>query len=345
MLFSIVVPVYNVEKYLEECLNSIIKQILQISESCEIILVNDGSTDSSGEICNRYNAMYPNIVKVFHNSNHGLLMTRRFGYKKAKGEYIVNCDSDDVLESDFFKSLVETIKEYSRPDMIMFNQYLYDGWNKKVAFDNILSKKNVSVVSKEDVLRQFLMGNSLVSICGAVYKRTCIDIDKNYLMYAHVSNGEDSLQKIELFDYAETFVYLNKALYNYRMGSGMTTKFDANYYGSFKVVFKEIIKRKEKWNLPDFEYLLSIKVLSTVGRAITQTRLKRWKNYNDHKKYLQKIRRDDILNEYIVNVNVIKKQIQKSHFVFLILLEKHLYCIIIVLLNLKNLSEKIGMGK
>ena len=111
------------------------------------------------------------------------------------------------------------------------------------------------------------------------------------------------------------------------------------------IVFKEIIKRKEKWNLPDFEYLLSIKVLSTVGRAITQTRLKRWKNYNDHKKYLQKIRRDDILNEYIVNVNVIKKQIQKSHFVFLILLEKHLYCIIIVLLNLKNLSEKIGMGK
>ena len=141
MLFSIVVPVYNVEKYLEECLNSIIKQILQISESCEIILVNDGSTDSSGEICNRYNAMYPNIVKVFHNSNHGLLMTRRFGYKKAKGEYIVNCDSDDVLESDFFKSLVETIKEYSRPDMIMFNQYLYDGQDKKVAFDNILSKK------------------------------------------------------------------------------------------------------------------------------------------------------------------------------------------------------------
>ena len=77
---------------------------------------------------------------------------------------------------------METIKEYSRPDMIMFNQYLYDGQDKKVAFDNILSKKNVSVVSKEDVLRQFLMGNSLVSICGAVYKRTCIDIDKNYLM-------------------------------------------------------------------------------------------------------------------------------------------------------------------
>lgn len=91
-------------------MNSIIKQILQISESCEIILVNDGSTDSSGEICNRYNAMYPNIVKVFHNSNHGLLMTRRFGYKKAKGEYIVNCDSDDVLESDFFKSLVKQLK-------------------------------------------------------------------------------------------------------------------------------------------------------------------------------------------------------------------------------------------
>ena len=345
MLFSIVVPVYNVEKYLQECLDSIIKQILQMSEACEIILVDDGSTDSSGKICDRYKTMYPDIIRVFHNSNHGLLMTRRFGYKMAIGEYIVNCDSDDLLELDFFKTLVKTIREYSRPDMIMFNQYLYDGWNKKVAFDNILSEKDVSVVPKQDVLRQFLMGNSLVSICGATYKRTCIDINKDYSMYAHVSNGEDSLQKIELFDHADTFVYLNKALYNYRMGSGMTTKFDANYYSSFKVVFKEIIRRKEKWSLSDFEYLLSIKVLSTVGRAITQTRLKKWKNYKDHKKYLQRIREDDILTEYIENVDMIKRQIQKSHLIFLILLKKYLYCMIIVLLNLKNLSEKIGMEK
>lgn len=345
MLFSIVVPVYNVEKYLKECLDSIIKQILRISENCEIILVDDGSTDSSGEICNQYNTIYPDIVRVFHNSNHGLLMTRRFGYKKAKGEYIVNCDSDDLLEPDFFEVLMKTIKEYSKPDMIMFNQYLYDGKNKKVAFNNILSKKNVSVVTKEAVLRQFLMGNSLVSICGAVYKRSCVDVNKDYSMYMHVSNGEDSLQKIELFDYAEAFVYLNKALYNYRMGSGMTAKFDVNYYGSFKVVFKEIIKRKEKWNLPDFEYLVSIKVLSTAGRAITQTRLKKWKNHNEYKKYLQKIRKDDILNEYIGNLNMIKGQIQKSHFVFLFLLKKHLYCMIITLLNLKNLSKNIGMEK
>ena len=113
MLFSIVVPVYNVEKYLQECLDSIIKQILQMSEACEIILVDDGSTDSSGKICDRYKTMYPDIIRVFHNSNHGLLMTRRFGYKKAKGEYIVNCDSDDLLELDFFKTLVKTIREYS----------------------------------------------------------------------------------------------------------------------------------------------------------------------------------------------------------------------------------------
>ena len=97
MLFSIVVPVYNVEKYLEECLDSIMSQAMEIEEGCEVILVDDGSTDSSGEICDRYCKIYQGIIRVFHNTNHGLLYTRRFGYKQTCGEYIVNCDSDDCL--------------------------------------------------------------------------------------------------------------------------------------------------------------------------------------------------------------------------------------------------------
>lgn len=81
MLFSIIVPVYNVEKYLDECLESIVLQIEMFPNACEVILINDGSTDSSGKICDKYKEKYPNIIKVYHNSNQGLLLTRRCGFK------------------------------------------------------------------------------------------------------------------------------------------------------------------------------------------------------------------------------------------------------------------------
>ena len=97
MLFSIVVPVYNVEKYLDECLKSIITQITGSEFKAEVILVDDGSTDSSGAICDAYAEKYSESVKVFHKKNEGLLQTRRYGLEKAKGEYIINCDSDDCL--------------------------------------------------------------------------------------------------------------------------------------------------------------------------------------------------------------------------------------------------------
>ena len=111
LLFSIIIPVFNVEKYLEECLLSIIGQTDEISEGCEIILINDGSTDDSAKICDEYERKYPELIKVFHRSNHGLLLTRRFGYQHAVGRYIINCDSDDSLEPIALEVLKDAIVE------------------------------------------------------------------------------------------------------------------------------------------------------------------------------------------------------------------------------------------
>ena len=85
MLFSIVIPVYNVEKYLNECMQSILLQVETIENDCEILLIDDGSTDTSGRICDTYKDRYPDIVKVFHKPNEGLLATRRFGFKGYLG--------------------------------------------------------------------------------------------------------------------------------------------------------------------------------------------------------------------------------------------------------------------
>lgn len=342
MLFSIVVPVYNVEKYLDECLQSIIKQVKAFPELCEIILIDDGSTDSSGKICDRYQKQAPEAVRVFHNTNQGLLLTRRFGYKYATGEYIINCDSDDVLEEDALENLKSVIDSFNKPDMIVFNHYLYNGVKKKIAFENILSNKPVCTVNKIDVLRQFLIGYSIVSVWSSVCKKSCIDVDKDYTSYAHISNGEDSLQKIEFFDRAKTYVYLNKALYNYRVGSGMTGKFDSLFYFSFKIVINNILERKEYWQIPDFDQLLTEKILTITGRAITQSRYGRNLSFSEHIRYLKQLREDDLVDHYIKHLAEVKKYLQKDHVILLFLLKKKYYLIIIMLLKLKNITALIS---
>lgn len=341
MLFSIIVPVYNVSEYLDECLQSILDQALEIKDGCEVILIDDGSTDSSGEICDRYKINYPDIIRVFHNSNSGLLLTRRFGYKKAIGDYIINCDSDDILEKEALESIKSVILSYDRPDMIIFNYYYYDGKAKALAFENIFTNDKIKCVSKADVLREFMLGNSIVSMCVVSYKRECIVNERDYTYYRNISNGEDSLQKLELFDKAETYVYLNKALYSYRMGSGMTRKFDPNYYFAFKTVIKQVEQRKEQWDLPDFNRLFAIKTLAVSGRAITQSRYHKWKDIKSHVRYLKSVGEDNLFNEEVKTVMSVGKYLQADYVVLVVLLKMKMYIIIVVLLKIKNFIENI----
>lgn len=99
---SVIVPVYNTEKYVERCLNSIISQA---TNNFEIIVVNDGSTDNSEEIVKRYVEQYPDIIKLYSQSNGGLSSARNYGISKATGEYLCFVDSDDYLAEDLFNNL------------------------------------------------------------------------------------------------------------------------------------------------------------------------------------------------------------------------------------------------
>lgn len=336
MLFSVVVPVYNVEKYLEDCLESIICQI-DDNENHEIILVDDGSTDKSGIICDEYKKTYPDLIKVFHNTNHGLLLTRRYGYEHATGEYIINCDSDDRLEKDMFVQLREAIRKYDAPDIILFNYYSFTENTKEKGYTDIFTKEDDCRVNKEDVLKEFMLQHSVVSMCGKVCRRTCIDVDRDYTDFAKVSNGEDTLQSIELFNNANTFVYLNQALYDYRMGSGMTRKFDPNYYFGFKVVLENIERQKDAWNLPEFNQLFAVKVLQTAGRAITQSRYKQWDSVKAQKEYLSKIERDEMFQDNVGYLRDIKSSLQKDYIVLLWMLRNKLLFLLCEMLRIKNM--------
>ena len=109
---SMIVPVYNVEKYIGKCLESIVNQTFK---NIEIIVVNDGSTDNSQEIINEYEKKYPNLLKSYEKENGGLSDARNYGLEKANGDYICFVDSDDFLAID----LLEKLEKYMTLDIDM----------------------------------------------------------------------------------------------------------------------------------------------------------------------------------------------------------------------------------
>ena len=115
-LVSVIIPVYNVEKYLEECVNSVINQTYK---NIEVILVDDGSTDSSGDICDEY-VMFDSRISVLHKANGGLSSARNAGMKKASGEWIYFLDSDDFLELDMLSHLVN-LATRKQADIVFFD--------------------------------------------------------------------------------------------------------------------------------------------------------------------------------------------------------------------------------
>lgn len=339
MLFSIVILVYNVETYLDECLHSILSQATEFKGECEVLLIDDGSTDRSGKICDEYLEKYPEIIRVFHNTNHGLLWTRRFGFKQVQGDYVINCDSDDLLENEALERLNSVVKKYKYPDIVIYNHNSYDGKNKTIAFKDIFTTGQDCVVEKEAVLKEYLSRHSIVSVCGKMVKRTCIDVNRDYANFGRISTGEDTLQSIEFFSNAKTFVYLNQVIYDYRCGSGMTGKFDENYYFTFKRIFEEIEKQKNNWNLVDFDKLFAVKVLQTAGRAITQSRYKKWESMRTQMEYLKQIREDDMFQKNISYLDMIREKLQKDHVILLKLLQNEMYVMICMMLNVKNFLE------
>lgn len=151
MLFSIIIPVYNVEKYLNECLDSIMGQNFT---DYEVILVNDGSADRSGEICDAFSKKHSQI-SVVHQRNQGQAVARNVGTELAKGKYVVFLDSDDyILDCDFLKKLA--VKSYSNPDVILYGYKKYYE-NKQKFGTAVCDFPDVSKISEpQEVIRELL---------------------------------------------------------------------------------------------------------------------------------------------------------------------------------------------
>lgn len=181
---SIIVPVYNVEEYLERCLNSLVNQTM---EEIEIIVVNDGTKDNSQEIINKYQHEHNNIVSYI-KENGGLSDARNYGLNRAKGEYIMFVDSDDFIETRSCEELYEKISN-NKLDMLKFNYY--DEKNNKNGFSEELNYLNKIYTGEEYLQKVLMQGEISIVAWNAIYKREYLQ--KNNFLFKKGILHEDEL--------------------------------------------------------------------------------------------------------------------------------------------------------
>ena len=166
-LISIIIPVYKVEKYLENCIESVLKQTYT---NLQIILVDDGSPDNCGKICDEYAKKDPRI-EVIHKVNGGLSDARNVGIAKAKGKYIGFVDSDDYIKEDMYEILINLIKEYDA-DVSICN--LYDVIDGKEYIKN--NENGIQEYSRLEILKEVLLDKNIQSYAwNKLYKKELFD--------------------------------------------------------------------------------------------------------------------------------------------------------------------------
>lgn len=216
---SIIIPVYNVEKYLEKCLQSVIEQI---KCGVEVIIINDGSTDNSEKICEEYCRRY-GFITLINQANQGLSMARNVGINNSKGRYLLFLDSDDWLAENILDELLFEVKN-SESNFILAKRDTYSEWTKEFTQFDIDYGKIKKDILPVDVFR-FLN-------CKKIhFTVTLIVIDRQFLVENNLyfMKGichEDELWIPQVFCVAEKMSLFNKSIYCYRcdrMGSIMNS--------------------------------------------------------------------------------------------------------------------------
>ena len=214
-LISIIIPVYNVEKYLDRCIKSVINQTYK---NIEIILIDDGSTDKSLDICYNY-LEQDNRIKVFHKENGGLSSARNYGINSSNGKYLTFIDSDDDIEKDYIEYLYNLIKKYGTKMSICSYSVIK---NNITNFGLNLDEK---LLSTEECLDNLLCENGFtVSACAKMYDK---NLFKN-IKYPLNKLCEDNGTTYKLIMQCKNIAYGNESKYNYYINDNSITTSNFN---------------------------------------------------------------------------------------------------------------------
>lgn len=266
MKFSFIVPVYNVEMYLEECINSIIEKS-EIEK--EVILVDDGSTDNSGNICNQY-SIENDCVKVIHKSNGGLSDARNVGLSVASGDYIAFVDSDDYIKINCMYEVEKLIEIYDNPDVVFMKRISFIETKGAKIFNDEGLTSEINMLRGDDLYIYFAsLKKYPASACIKVIRRSFL-LDNN-LFFEKGILSEDIEWGMRLFPKITRAVFCPADYYYYRtkrMGSISNSVSEKNVMDNFRNFKKGVTLAKKSDNnaqrimiMSFTEYLLRILVL------------------------------------------------------------------------------------
>lgn len=238
---SIIVPVYNVEKYLSTFLNSILHQLLN---SYELILIDDGSSDQSGKICDDFAKKNSNIF-VIHKENEGVSIARNIGIYYSQGKYLCFLDSDDIVKENYFSEML-SLFNIANVDMVscLYSTELYP-------YSSSFSRKKVTVENSKIMMHKLLNDKNNLKYGGylwcKVFKASIIK-NKKIIFNENVKMWEDVLFVEEYLCNCRKIAFLNKDLYFYRKRQGSITNLGINkldIIDSMKIVWENLFRMKK----------------------------------------------------------------------------------------------------
>ena len=238
-LVSIIVAVYNVDKYIEECLLSLVNQDYK---NIEILIINDGSTDNSQKIIDEFTSKYDNIIS-YQKENGGVSSSRNLGLKHAKGEYILFVDGDDIIKTDMIHNMVNTIEQDNTDLVCCGYYYLYTDGTKEADFP----KENKMFVNKAKSLL-FLEDSLKGVVWNKLYKKNVIDTYK-LSFDENIKIGEDIVFTVNYLGKLKEISLINKPLYYYRMRKSSALNYqnekDLSLFEAIKQVYNIDSKMEE----------------------------------------------------------------------------------------------------
>ena len=241
---SVIVPVYNVEKFIDKCLNSLVNQTLK---EIEIIVVNDGSPDNSQKIIDKYVKKYPDKIKSYIKENGGQGSARNYGLKKTTGEYIGYVDSDDFVEKDMYKKLYNKAKENNYDIVVCGNYNVSEDYQNK-NIDAFINNYNTD-------LENIFFGK--MAVWNKIYKRDILI--KNKLEFKEKVWYEDLAFTLKAIMNSNTFAFIDEPLYDYLIREGSTMN-NSNVQRNLEILdaFNDILsyiqhnKKEEYFNKIEF---------------------------------------------------------------------------------------------
>ncbi|MFJ1364962.1 glycosyltransferase family 2 protein [Capnocytophaga canimorsus] len=330
MRFSVIIPVYNVEKYLPECIDSVLAQDFS---DYEVILVNDGSTDNSGNICDEYGKKYSNI-KVIHKENGGLSDSRNFGIKEAKGQYIWFFDADDIMEGGSLSKIMLLLKKQNI-DLLSFGMREYYQDNGKEKIVNIANKPSNIIVNGVDYLSKYQID---YSSCIFIIRREVLI--KNSLFFLKGVLSEDYEFHLRLYKYCNLITHTKDVFYNYIIRTGSLSRranddFFRFHHQSMIKILQNLYDFVEKIN--DFRYSKAlVKHITKIKLIALGMLLKSVLPIKEKKEFYSKLQSLDVLS--LQNSESVKKTF-KQKIIVLLVNTKTYYFAMLLLSKIYNLKR------